>query len=201
CRSRTGRRRLPRLSVRIPAVSPCASSNGPHPGLRRSGDSPPYARDAVTAAIWCLHGSPASPWLYRAMVIERGRRFRAQSGAVCAADFDRDGDVDLVLARASGGLLLLDNLRGGRFAEREAGLPKTGSFRGVAAADVNADGRPDLVWTTPTSAFVALNRGDGTFLPAREIAAGGEPLLFDFDNDGALDLFLASPKGSSLWRN
>ena len=123
------------------------------------------------------------------------------SGAVCAADFDRDGDVDLVLARASGGLLLLDNLRGGRFAEREAGLPKTGAFRGVAAADMNADGRPDLVWTTPTSAFVALNRGDGTFLPAREIAAGGEPLLFDFDNDGALDLFLASPKGSSLWRN
>jgi hypothetical protein len=75
---------------------------------------------------------------------------------------------------------------GGRFAEREAGLPKTGAFRGVAAADVNGDGRPDLVWTTPTSAFVALNRGDGTFLPAREIAAGGEPLLFDFDNDGAL---------------
>jgi tetratricopeptide (TPR) repeat protein len=123
------------------------------------------------------------------------------SGAVCAADFDRDGDVDLVLARAPGGLLLLNNLRGGRFAEREAGLPKTGAFRGVAAADVNADGRPDIVWTTQTSAFVALNRGDGTFLPAREIAAGGEPLLFDFDNDGALDLFLASPKGCSLWRN
>src|SRR5713101_6804915 len=123
------------------------------------------------------------------------------SRAVAAADFDRDGDVDLVLVRASGGLVLLDNLRGGRFAEREAGLPKTGSFLAVAAADTNADGRPDLVWTTETTAFVALNRGDGTFLPAREIAAGGEPLLFDFDNDGALDLFLASHKASSLWRN
>ena len=46
-----------------------------------------------------------------------------------------------------------------------------------------------------------MNRGDGTFLPAREIGARDRPLLFDFDNDGALDLFLASPKGSSLWRN
>jgi tetratricopeptide (TPR) repeat protein len=130
------------------------------------------------------------------------------SRAAVSADFDRDGDPDLVLvlARAGGGLALLDNLRGGRFAEKGAGatadgLPRSGSFLAVAAGDLNADGRPDLVWTTESAAFVALNRGDGTFLPAREIAAGGRPLLFDFDNDGALDLFLASPKGSSLWRN
>lgn len=123
------------------------------------------------------------------------------SRAAAAADFDRDGDVDLVLVRREGGLLLLDNLRGGRFAERAAGLPRTGGFLAVESADLNADGRPDLVWTTETSAFVALNRGDGTFLPATEIGAGGVPLLFDFDNDGSLDLFLASPRGSVLLRN
>src|SRR5262249_5012210 len=118
-----------------------------------------------------------------------------------AADFDRDGDTDLVLARADGGLLLLDNLRGGRFAPRDAGLPKDGRFLAVAAADLNGDGRPDLVWTTETAAFVALNRGDGTFLPPTQIGSGGIPLLFDFDNDGALDLFLANPNRSELWRN
>ena len=126
---------------------------------------------------------------------------RIESRAAAAADFDRDGDMDLALARGGGGLVLLDNLRGGRFAEREAGLPRTGAFIGVAAGDLNADGRPDLVFTTETSAFVALNRGDGTFLPPTEIPAGGAPLLFDFDNDGALDLLLVSPKGSSLFRN
>jgi len=123
------------------------------------------------------------------------------SRSAAAADFDRDGDPDLVVVSSGGGLRLLDNLRGGRFAEKAAGLPAGGSFLAVAAGDLNADGRPDLVWTSDAKTWVALNRGDGTFLPATEIGAGGIPLLFDFDNDGHLDLFLAGAKASALFRN
>ncbi len=119
-----------------------------------------------------------------------------------AADFDRDGDVDLLLARPEGGFVLYDNLRGGRLAERNAGLPRSGDIRGAVAGDVNGDGRIDLVWTSDAGAFVALNRGDGTFLPAHPVGPGTAPLLFDYDNDGALDLFLANPSGpSALYRN
>src|SRR6185295_18522837 len=100
-----------------------------------------------------------------------------------------------------GGLLLLDNLRGGRLAEKAAGLPRTGEFLAVTAADFNADGRPDLVWTSESRAWEAINRGDGTFLPAVELPAGGTPVPFDFDNDGSLDLLLAGPGGSRLFRN
>ena len=123
------------------------------------------------------------------------------SRAVVSADFDRDGDPDLVLAAAGGGLAFLDNLRGGRFAEKPAGLPKSGSFLAVTAGDINADGRPDLVWTSEIRTWVALNRGDGTFLPAAELPAGGATLLFDFDNDGHLDLFIAGARESVLFRN
>jgi hypothetical protein len=61
---------------------------------------------------------------------------------------------------------------------------------------------PDLAWETDSGAAAALNRGDGTFAGSRDLAASGSPLLFDFDNDGSLDIFLASSRAaSSLWRN
>jgi len=126
------------------------------------------------------------------------------SRAAVAADFDRDGDQDLVLALAGGGLELLDNRRGGRLTPRPAGLPDTGTVEAVASGDLNGDGRPDLVWTTAGGARVALNRGDGTFLPPAALPSGGVPLLFDFDNDGSLDLLLVGPRGSpgsTLYRN
>ncbi|HEX9287265.1 MAG TPA: FG-GAP-like repeat-containing protein, partial [Thermoanaerobaculia bacterium] len=114
-------------------------------------------------------------------------------------DFDRDGDPDLLLVRAGGGLLLLDNLRGGRFAVKPAGLPAQGDFRAAAAGDFDSDGRLDLVWSGPDAAFVARNRGDGTFTPSKALPAAGIPIPADFDNDGFLDLFLASAKGSSTF--
>jgi len=114
-----------------------------------------------------------------------------------AGDFDRDGDPDLVLLSAGGGLVHLDNLRGGRFAVKRSGLPAEGAFRAAAAGDFDSDGRLDLVVTGADGAFVASNRGDGTFSSAKALPAAGTPLLADFDNDGFLDLLLASPKAPS----
>ena len=117
-------------------------------------------------------------------------------------DFDRDGDVDLLLARPEGGFVLYDNLRGGRLAAREAGLPKTGAIGAAAAGDLNGDGRLDLVWVAEGRAIASLNRGDGTFPSHETVGPAASVLLFDYDNDGALDLFLGNPSGpSALCRN
>ncbi len=123
------------------------------------------------------------------------------SRAALAVDLDRDGDPDLVLIGADGGITVLDNLRGGRMQLRDAQLPRAGTFRSLAAGDLNADGRVDLVLSGDGGAVVCLNRGDGTFASPQPLGASGTPLLFDYDNDGFLDLFLARSDGpSTLWR-
>ncbi len=124
------------------------------------------------------------------------------SRAAVAADFDRDGDIDLLVAPAGGGFALYDNLRGGRLARRDAGLPGRGNVRAAAAGDLDGDGRLDLVWAGDGGAFFALNRGDGTFLEPKPLGRGDSPLLFDYDNDGFLDVLLVSAtEASALWRN
>jgi tetratricopeptide (TPR) repeat protein len=117
-----------------------------------------------------------------------------------AADVDRDGDPDLVLVLRGGGLLVLDNLRGGRFEPRDVSL-SPGQWTRSAAGDLDADGRLDLVVGSAEKSAVLINHGDGTFLPARELPAAGLPILFDFDNDGDLDLLLVATAGSQLLRN
>lgn len=125
----------------------------------------------------------------------------ASLGAV-AADFDRDGDIDLLALRPAGGFALFDNLRGGRLTPRESGLPRAGAIRAARAGDLNGDGRMDLVWADQSGGVAALNRGDGTFAAGKRVGPGGAPLLFDYDNDGFLDVFLPNPAGdSTLWRN
>ena len=78
---------------------------------------------------------------------------------------------------------------------------------GACAADLNADGYPDLTTVNEVSGDVrvALNRGDGTgayhdFLPPQAIgqyASPNEPA--DFDHDGKTDLCIAATGNDSVW--
>jgi len=86
--------------------------------------------------------------------------------SVAAADFDGDADLDLLVAEdrfGDSGTRLLFNEGGFRFVDRtdESGLPPGQFGLGVAIADLNDDGSPDLFLGGVQQAY--LNRGDGAF--------------------------------------
>lgn len=68
--------------------------------------------------------------------------------------------------------------------------------RNVAAADLNADGKPDLVTANDndTTISVLLNNGDGTFRSGSTYTVGANPydvVVGDFNGDGKPDLGVA----------
>ena len=140
-------------------------------------------------------------------------------------DHDRDGDLDLYTGNLGGCLTepiiegdsgirnkLYRNNGDGTFADvtADAGLDLLlqkcygGSNGGMAAADVNDDGWPDLyvgAWGNPNRLF--LNDTQGRFQDATtdEIADQGEAhgvAVGDADNDGRMDIFQAAGGGTEI---
>jgi len=72
----------------------------------------------------------------------------------------------------------------------------TGSWpAGIVAADLNGDGRADLIYTdygataTASTTHILLSKGDGTFTQGQTIATAGAAIAAaDFDHDGHVDL-------------
>jgi tetratricopeptide (TPR) repeat protein len=119
--------------------------------------------------------------------------------AVVAADLDDDGRPDLaVLSVAGDGLSFWHNL-GGRFArwDLSAPLPKPARFTALLAADLDNDGRLDLVLTGEPGLLVLARRGAGfTPLPLQGGPVhGGSIAAADLDGDGDLDLVVTGPDG------
>ena len=133
---------------------------------------------------------------------------RYSMGAV-ALDFDDDGDQDIFVANDSGPNDMLEN-RGGSF--RDAGLfagvalsadGATQGSMGVATADADEDGLPDLVVTNFAHDHYAFYQGVGPSLFLEDAVGAGlatatfrplgwGALFFDAENDGDLDVAFAN---------
>ena len=142
-------------------------------------------------------------------------------------DYDNDGDLDVYLVQGRmlgetagpaaapvppGGSMPLtgrlyrndlqvraDGSRALRFTDVtvESGIDADGFGLGVAAGDVDNDGRTDLFLTDFGSSSLYLNQGDGTFRDASEASGidgapgfGVSAAFVDYDRDGLLDLYV-----------
>jgi hypothetical protein len=120
-------------------------------------------------------------------------------------DFDNDGRLDIYLLQNAGPNSKATNrlyrqTADGKFVDvsKGSGLDITGYCMGVAIADVNNDGWPDVLVTGYVGARLFLNNGNGTFTEVTK-EAGLQPALwgtsaafFDYDRDGWLDLVVVN---------
>lgn len=129
-------------------------------------------------------------------------RVMGSGGAVL--DIDGDGRLDLYLIQNGGPQGATNRLyhqqSDGRFVDVSAGsgLDVAGWGMGVAVADVNHDGRPDVLLTEYGATRLFLNRGQGQFHEITREAGIDNPLwgtsaaFFDYDRDGWLDLIVTN---------
>jgi tetratricopeptide (TPR) repeat protein len=117
------------------------------------------------------------------------------------SDVDRDGFLDLFVGNEDGPAQLFLNRRNGTFQDiaAKAGVDRRAFTKGVAAADYDNDGWPDLfVSNLGGPAFLYRNNRNGTFTEVARAAGvtgsgqGFAAWFFDYDNDGWQDVFATS---------
>lgn len=116
------------------------------------------------------------------------------AGALAAADFDVDGDVDLVTGWKYF-VSVRRNDGSGAFGAQE-NFAVGAYVKGIAANDVDLDGDVDLMATTGGSPgmHLALNQGDGTFKPTTTVPSSSQcssVALVDTNADGYADPWAA----------
>ena len=135
-----------------------------------------------------------------------------------AADLDGDGRIDLIVSRREDGRsydtesVVYWNGPEGFSEQRVTRLP-TGGAIGCTAADLDGDGRPEVVFNNTMGGpsnndpdfplYVYPGGAGGTFEPARrlELPTGGTNtyIVADLDQDGHADLVCTAPGGLRLF--
>jgi Tfp pilus assembly protein PilF len=131
----------------------------------------------------------------------------AHAVAIVPTDYDNHRDIDLLVVNAGEQPALYSNLRDGTFRNvaAEVGLTVKGAFTCAAAGDVNKDGFTDFFFGRADGAgTLAVSDGRGRFTTSAasagtEMATAAQ--FLDYDNDGLLDLVVATNNGLRVLRN
>ncbi|MDB6101269.1 MAG: Tetratricopeptide 2 repeat protein [Gammaproteobacteria bacterium] len=139
-----------------------------------------------------------------------GRSVSSGSDLLTFADLGGHDSIDAVVYTAAGRPRLLQDALGGKHVLE--GGDSFGTGGGViwsAAADVNGDGRIDLLTATAAGLVIHYNAGRLQFRASAPVAPFGQKpvghaalAVADFDNDGRPDIIALNANGGGfVWRN
>jgi surface antigen len=197
------------ILIAVVALAPLAgvgqpSGQPPHPGSRLQ------AKGSFSGS-----SQPSSPPFLPAVTYASGGR---ETFSVAIADVNGDGKPDLIAASicsvvcntGDGWVSVLLGNGNGTF-QTAVGHTSGGLFAtAVAVADVNGDGKPDIVTSnqfacngcTDGGVGVLLGNGDGTFQTAIGFSSGGSNptsiLISDVNGDGKPDVVVANEDSNSV---
>ena len=189
----------------------------------------------VLGAAVILGAATPPRFVFEDVTALSGIRFSAENGAtpeklmietmgsgVGVFDYDQDGRLDLVFVSGGGKpgsdaasrnrIALYRNEGNWKLTDGTAAAGLSGSFEtygmGVAIADYDNDGRPDLLLTGFPRCVLFHNNGDGTFSDVTASAGVGNRGRWatsagwmDYDRDGMLDLVVANYVDDFSWES
>lgn len=191
--------------VTLPAETPASplpsAAASPSPGPRRT--PKPLATASPAPAV------RAGAWVVRDIAPSAGLGVITTTYGGRAADFDRDGWIDLIIGGHGRPPLLLRNDQG-RFVPALTGTFPRGDRHGCATGRVNGEGPLDLVcvigahhgtgfkrnevWIDPFGKEELINEADERGLQD-PFGRGRNAVLFDADRDGDDDLLVTNEPG------
>lgn len=137
----------------------------------------------------------------------RGVGQTARHSAVCGADYDSDGDIDLFVSAVDSPHLLLTNDGTGNFTVDAKAIPRiTNTSTSPSWVDVDGDGLLDLAigaWTLETEGAIHLYRNEGasgfSLFQIIPLVWGFVPHFADLNGDGSPDLVAVGDFESTLF--